>query len=138
MDTLQDIKIAIIEPCTETTTIKNLIMEKHIAKINENIFLDGACDVFADALNKEYGYPIYELVNNTHRLIHAFCMIDDGRCIDYRGIFANSDELIQEYISKRKIWSIRKAQPYKIEPMKYSDIYTEEIISCAKKMCSQS
>lgn len=63
------------------------------------IFLRGSCDLFALALNKEFGFKPYAFVppNNKDGLIHCFCVssyLGRPAYVDVRGVTTDFEELI--------------------------------------------
>ena len=97
----------------------------------EDIFTNGACDVFAKALKDRYGYKVQACVNRTGMLIHAFCQASNGQYVDADGIH-DSLGFLKPYIGERKVHKIIEDYDVSyVTPTKYSDIYTEEIISRA-------
>lgn len=81
-------------------TIKNNRKDYDISPyLDAQIFLLGSCDLFALALNKEYGFKPYAFVplENEEGLIHCFCVSDYlGRpaYVDVRGVTTDFEELI--------------------------------------------
>ncbi len=92
-------------------------------------FLHGLCDVFAQALNEIYGYPIEyvferkdndQYYNYTPNLMHAYCVINHNGTslyVDIRGITDNKNEMLEEFelseddIDGDYIYTYRSNQP---------------------------
>ena len=102
-------------------------------RTDDSIFLNGACDIFAQALHETYGYAIYHLVNRAGRLLHAFCMDKDGRYVDFHGKMDDAG-FLNEYIGNRKCHRIELCEDYSLEPYQYSDIYTEHNFREARRI----
>ena len=73
------------------TNLRNITKLKNEVELFDSlyVYLQGACDIFAEALNKEYGYPIYKIGS-----VHYYCKeIKDGETfyIDIRGITNNKE-----------------------------------------------
>lgn len=63
-------------------------------------FVHGFCNVFAQILNKIYGYPIECIYNEEGRLIHCFCVDESDETpvfIDARGKTTDYYELVSEF-----------------------------------------
>lgn len=61
-----------------------------------SIFLKGSCQLFALALNKKYGYPVYE-ITQMDRVIHCFCIKEYNHqkmYIDIRGATSDFEEFM--------------------------------------------
>lgn len=68
------------------------------------IYLMGACNIFATALNKKYGYPLYEIKDND-KAVHYCCItnVDGEVCyIDIRGI-TNMKEIFDRDLNCQNI-----------------------------------
>lgn len=71
------------------------------------IFLCGSCDLFALALNKEFGFKAYAFTPANHRdiLIHCFCVstyLERPAYVDVRGVTTDFEELIAPFEDLRK------------------------------------
>ena len=67
--------------------------------LDAQIFLRGSCDLFAFALNKEFGFKPYAFVplDNKDGLIHCFCVssyLGRPAYVDVRGVTTDFEELI--------------------------------------------
>ena len=74
---------------------------------NAQIFLCGSCDLFALALNKEFGFKAYAFAPPDHRdgLIHCFCVstyLGRPAYVDVRGVTTDFEELIAPFDDLRK------------------------------------
>lgn len=76
-------------------------LEKKVNNMKSNIFLQGLGDVFALALHKTYGYPIYCITDATHENIpiHYYCKprYPIGTYADIRGITVNKKEFTKPF-----------------------------------------
>lgn len=62
-----------------------------------SIFLHGSCQLFALALNKKYGYPVYEILQNGE-MVHSFCIMPYLRqkmYIDIRGATSDFEDFMR-------------------------------------------
>lgn len=71
------------------------------------IFLRGSCDLFALALNKEFGFKAYAFAPPNHRcgLIHCFCIstyLGRPAYVDVRGVTTDFEELICPFEELRR------------------------------------
>lgn len=62
-------------------------------------YLHGYCHVFATRLHNEYGYGIVNVFSsdNPDRLIHSYCMNDEGELIDVRGKTSAKEAFFSEF-----------------------------------------
>ncbi|MBP3556065.1 MAG: hypothetical protein IJY37_02110 [Clostridia bacterium] len=69
------------------------------------IFLFGSCDLFALALNREYGFKAYAFVSkNQTTIIHCFCVstyLGMPAYVDVRGVTTDFEELISPFSELR-------------------------------------
>lgn len=64
------------------------------------IFLRGSCNLFALALNDEFGYTVYEVKDYMGRLTHVFCKSTyhgQDVYIDVRGVTTDISECLSEF-----------------------------------------
>jgi hypothetical protein len=59
-------------------------------------YFEGDCAIFAVALNKLTGYPIYGLIENGN-LVHAYVKSPDGTCIDASGDDTGIQTMLAEF-----------------------------------------
>ena len=67
-----------------------------------DIFLHGACQLFALALHKKFGYDAYKLETPDNSFAHCFCKYNYKGInffIDVRGITSNINDVILEFTS---------------------------------------
>ena len=86
------------------------------------IFLHGSCDIFAYALNLNFGYDIcYAFDKYCNKNVHYYCEInycEKKYYVDIRGIYKTEDALLYEFCGKE--WIIKK--------VKYSQNLSDEFI----------
>ena len=90
-------------------TIKNPRNDKDTINpyLDAQIFLRGSCDLFALALNKEFGFKPYAFVppDNKDGLIHCFCVssyLGRPAYVDVRGVTTDFEELISPFEELRE------------------------------------
>ena len=85
-------------------------------------FLHGECTIFAQYLKNTYGYTC-EAVFEYGRLVHMYCMDDDGNYLDIRGKCDDWDKFMQDFYDLGMYDNADSVRfkTYKRVPGKYSD-----------------
>ncbi len=75
---------------------------------NEELYLYGRCHLFALALSQTFDYEM-EFFWDTEAwfdkkgenigpaLVHAYCLLPDGTCVDARGTISSKEEMLDDY-----------------------------------------
>lgn len=84
--------------------------------------LHGYCNIFAKALNEEFGYRMFRVVDGYGTLVHCYaCGTESGRLvyIDVRGKTPDYSTFISEF----KRWTTEEDSLRNTKPMNPDDVY---------------